>query len=366
MKMAKEYAVSLLLALSFSTGFSCTDFRIAAKDNSVIVARSMEFAVDLKSNLRSSPRGRVYQNISPNGKAALSWKSKYGYLYLDAFNADAAVDGMNEEGLSFEYLYLPGETQYQTVEAGHENQSLPYYKFGDWVLSNFKTIDEVRQALSQIQIFEQKAPGFGDIVFPLHAAIYDASGKGLVVEFIKGKMAIYDNLGVMTNSPSYPWHLTNLRNYLNMSPINPNPVKVEGITFASTGQGSGMIGLPGDISPPSRFVKIAIMLQTVIPAIDAVSAVNLAEHIINNVDIPLGFVREAQSTDHYTNEFTQWAVFKDLTNRIFYYRTYDDLNLHAVNLAKVDLSENAVPLKMPIAAKPQVQDMTEEFLSSKQ
>jgi choloylglycine hydrolase len=150
-----------------------------------------------------------------------------------------------------------------------------------------------------------------------------------------------------------------------LSPVNPNPVKVDGITFISTGQGSGMLGLPGDISPPSRFVKTAVLLQTALPANDATSAVNLAQHIINNVDIPLGLVREPQQSDHYTNEYTQWVVFKDLTNKIFYYRTYEDLNLHAVSLAKVDLSENATPLKMPIAAKPQVQDMTEPFLSSK-
>lgn len=362
----KRFILGIMAVLSFNSVFSCTDFRLIAKDNSVIITRSMEFSVDLKSNLRSSPRSRSYQTTAPDGHSGMSWKSKYGYLYLDALNVDTAVDGMNEQGLSFEYLYLPGETQYQSVETGHDAQAIPYFKLGDWVLSNFKTVDEVRQALGHIKVFQQKVPGFGDTVFPLHAAIYDASGKGLVVEFVKGKMQIYDNnLGIMTNSPPYPWHLTNLRNYLNLSPTNPNPVKAGGTTFTSIGQGSGMLGLPGDVSPPSRFVKTAIMLQTVLPALDAISAVNLAQHIINNVDIPLGFVREVQDKDRYTNELTQWVVFKDLTHKVFYYRTYSNLDLRAVKLDKINFAPNATSLKMPIATAQVVQDVTQQLMGGK-
>jgi choloylglycine hydrolase len=230
------------------------------------------------------------------------------------------------------------------------------------VLGNFKTVAEVREALSKIFVSTQKLPGMGDMVFPVHAAIHDATGKGIVVEFINGKMNIHDNaIGVFTNSPSYDWHLTNLRNYVNLTPLTPQPIIAKGITFAATGQGAGMVGLPGDTSPPSRFVKTAIMLQTVFPAADGTSAINLAEHIINNVDIPLGFVREAKTGDA-TNEYTQWVVFKDLTHRVFYYRTYNNMRLRAVSLAKVDFSEHAPLLKMPIDTPPQVQNVTDQFV----
>ena len=356
----------LIVALSIGTGFcssalACTDFRITAQDGTVIITRSLEFALDLKSNLRNSPRGRTVNTVSPDGKPGMAWKAKYGYLFLDGLGIDATVDGMNEQGLSFEYLYLPGETKYQVVPQGQEKQALPYMQFGDWVLANFKSVDELRQALTKIYVTTQKLPGLGDTVFPLHAAIYDASGNGLVVELIDGKMRIYDNkLGLLTNAPTYNWHLANLRNYINLTPLAPKPVIAQGITFIATGQGGGMLGLPGDVSPPSRFIKTAVLQQTAFPVATADTAINLAEHIINNVDIPLGLVREAK-TGTATNESTQWVVFKDLTHKKFYFRTYKNMTLRFVSLAQVDFSENAVRFSMPIASNEYAQDVSTQF-----
>lgn len=353
----------VLVAVNASSQ-ACTDFRITAQDGTVVITRSLEFALDLKSHLRSSPRGRNISTSAPNGQPGLSWKAKYGYLFLDGLNVDAAVDGMNEAGLSFEYLYLPGETQYQTVSPGQEKQAVPYMAFGDWILGNFKSVDEVRQQLPKIFVVTQKLPGLKDTVFPLHAAIYDATGKGIVVEFIGGKMHIYDNkLGVMTNSPTYDWQMTNLRNYINLTPISPVPVIMKGITFIATGQGGGMLGLPGDVSPPSRFVKTTVLQQTALSVANASGAINLAEHIINNVDIPLGLVREAR-TGAVSNELTQWVVFKDLTHRKFYFRTYNDMTLREVSLPDIDFSETAPRLSMSIASNGYVQDITNQFKAS--
>jgi choloylglycine hydrolase len=363
--MKKNVVCLIGMAVSILGGINaaqaCTDFRTTAKDGTVLIARSMEFAADLKSNLCTSPRGRVFNNTAPTGKPGLSWKAKYGYLYLNGFNIDGSVDGMNEQGLSFGALYLPGETQYQVIPSGQENRALPYTQFGDWVLSNFKTVDEVKKVLPNVLVFAQKLPVTGNMIFPLHASIYDATGKGLVVEFIKGKVNVYENhLGILTNSPTYDWHLTNLRNYLNLTPLTPTPILTKGITFAATGQGAGMVGLPGDVSPPSRFVKVAIMQQTVFPVANAMDALNLAGHIMNNVDIPLGFVREAK-TGRATNEYTQWVIFKDLTHKNIYFRTYHNSALRAVSLANLNFSENAPRLKMSIETPFVIQDVTSQF-----
>lgn len=343
---------------------ACTDFRVTTKDGSVLIARSMEFSQDMQSNLRNGLRGKQFASIMINGKPSFSWKGKYGYLYLDAMNQDIAVDGMNENGLSFEYLYLPGETQYQTVPAGKENQAIPYYSFGDWVLSNFKTVDEVRQALANIYVVSQTLPNLGNVVFPVHASIYDSSGKGIVVEFVGGKMNIFDQIGIMTNSPTYDWHVTNIRNYINLSPYIPTPVTSGGLTFTATGQGSGMVGLPGDASPPSRFVKMSVMLKSVYPVSAAADALNMAQHIINNVDLPAGFARSVENGQE-ASDTTQWVVFKDLTNKILYYRTYNDMTLRSVTFSKLDFSETASLFKMPLAAEPYVMDVTSKFMSSK-
>lgn len=353
-----------LLNLS-SSASACTDFRVTAKDGTVLITRSMEFAEPFNSNLRSSPRGRTFTATAPDGKPGMTWKSKYGYLYLDGMNIDAAVDGMNEQGLSFEALLFPGEAQYQDVAAEHDAQAIPYMSLGNWILGNFQNVDEVRQALQNVSIFAQTLPTMGNIIFPLHFAIYDSTGKSIVVEYVAGKMNIYDNkIGVMTNSPTYDWHVTNLRNYVNLSPLNPSQVIADGLTFTATGQGSGMKGLPGDISPPSRFIKTATLMHVAITPDNAAGALNLAEHVINNVDIPLGLAREA-GNGKSTNETTQWVVFKDLTHKMFYYRTYNDLSLHGVSMAKVDFSENATPLKMPIASKEYIADMSTQFLQQK-
>lgn len=363
--MKKVILSSLIFGLTMGgmPSQACTDFKLTAKDGSLLITRSMEFGQDLQSNLRSSPRGRVFTtNVAPQ-TPGLTWTAKYGYLYVDGFNIDASFDGMNETGLTFEYLYLPGETQYQTVPAGKENQALPYYLFGDWVLSNFKTIDEVKQALSTIYVSEVLIPQLGTAVLPAHASIYDASGKGLVVEFYNNKINIYDNMGIMTNAPKYDWQVNNLRNYINLSATNPDTIRQGGIAYTATGQGSGAVGLPGDASPPSRFVKIAFMVANVYPAENTTDLLNLAQHIINNVDLPAGFVRsiDAGKTDTDT---TEWVVFKDISHKIFYYRTYRDLTLRSIAMDKIDFSPNAPKLKMPLAGTTPVSvNMTEAFLN---
>jgi choloylglycine hydrolase len=366
----KNLRISLILPLLFfilsmNNAYSCTDFRLTAKDGTILITRSMEFSVDFNSNLRSSPRGRTFNTTALDGNPALTWKSKYGYLYLDGMNIDAAIDGMNEQGLTIEALYLPNFAQYQTIPSGQDRNALPYPYFGDWILGNFKTVDEVRQAITKIYVFPSKVPGMGDMIFPLHFSIYDSTGNGLIVEYVGGKLNLYDNkIGILTNSPTYDWHLNNLNNYVHLTPTNPQPVVDNGVKFAATGQGFGMIGLPGDISPPSRFVKTTALTKVVVQPDDAKTALNLAEHIINNVDIPRGLAREPNN-GKYINETTQWVVFKDATHKVFYYRTYNDLSLRSVDMSKVDLSENASRLKMPIASQGYVKDLTNQFVNSK-
>lgn len=363
-KIAAAFITALSLSLTSNYANACTDFQITAKDKTLLITRSMEFAPLLNSNIRSSNRGREFTVATPGGQAGRTWKATYGYIFADGMNQDIAIDGMNEKGLAFEYLYLPGETVYQTIPAGKENLAIPYYLFGDWVLGNFKTVEEVKAALSDVYIFQQTLPNLGDAIFPLHAAIHDASGKGIVIEFVNGQMQIHDFIGVMTNSPTYEWQVDNLRNYLNLTPYNPTPITANGLTFSATGQGAGMVGLPGDISPPSRFVKMAFMLNNVYPASNVNDALNIAQHIINNVDIALGTVRAKDPNGKDSAELTQWVVFKDLTHKMFYYRTYNDMSLRVIVMEKVDFSDTAKRLKMPMSEAPYVMDVTSRLLNS--
>lgn len=347
--MFKIFNLLVISALLSNQVLACTDIRVIANDGAVVIARSMEFALDLKSNLRTRVQGHEFSPTLPNGKAGLNWTGKYGYLYLDGLGVDLSIEGMNEKGLAFEALYLPNIAQYQDPVAGQENVTIPYINIGDWALSNFATVDEVRKALPNILVIPVKLAQTQNQILPLHFSFHDSAGNSLVVEYVGGKLYMYDNeVGVMTNDPTFDWHVTNLNNYVNLKPTNPKPVVIKGMTFVATGQGNGMLGLPGDISPPSRFVKMAVFLAVVKPAADGPTAVNLAQHMINNVDIPFGLAREAGNANNYTSEYTQWTVFKDLKNKVFYYHTYDNLTLRKVEFSKLDFGAKSKPLQMPI------------------
>lgn len=353
--------LTLLSSLLLTTGvLACTDIQVVAADGTQVIARSMEFAMPLNSNVVSIPRGHAYTNTAPDGKAGANWKTKFGFVMVNGLNQPFVVDGMNEQGLAFEYLYLPGETTYMSVPAGKNNQAIAYYNFGAWILGNFSSIDELRKALATVYVYQQTLPNLGDTIFPVHAMVHDASGKGIVIEFVNGKMEINDYIGEATNSPTYRWHITHLPQYLNLSPYNPKAVVVNGVAYNSNGTGAGLLGLPGDISPASRFVKMAFLRQYAMPVPDANGAVNLAQHMLNTVDIPAGMSRS--SVDGKDSiEITQWTVYKDLTHKVFYYHSYQDMTLRSIDLTKLDFSEKAPTLSLPITGAAPSVDMTEQL-----
>jgi choloylglycine hydrolase len=156
----------------------------------------------------------------------------------------------------------------------------------------------------------------------------------VVIEPLNKGLKIYDNpLGVVTNSPTFDWHMTNLRNYINLSATNVPPVDMGGITLAQLGQGSGLRGLPGDFTPPSRFVRAVAFSQSAVPSDTAQQAVLQAFHILNNFDIPYGAVRQVDSGQMHA-EATVWTSASDLKNLRWYFRTYDDQSIRSIDLMK--------------------------------
>ncbi len=159
-----------------------------------------------------------------------------------------------------------------------------------WALTNFSTVAEVKAALGSIAVIDVKQPNMG-FAPPVHYTLHDATGASIVIEPIDGKLKVYDNpLGVMTNSPSFDWHMTNLRNYVHLSPDNTKPLKVNGATFTPLGEGSGMLGVHGDTTPPSRFVRATAFVLSAAKVPSGSQSVRLAEHIANNFDIPKGWI----------------------------------------------------------------------------
>lgn len=124
---------------------------------------------------------------------------------------------------------------------------------------------------------------------PCHYVLHDAAGNCAVIEYVDGKRSIHDNpLGVFTNAPTFDWHITNLRNYANLSVTNVPPVELVGVRLSGFGQGNGLFGLPGDFTPPSRFVRAVAFSQSSVATKTAVDAILQAFHILNQFDIPKG------------------------------------------------------------------------------
>lgn len=349
-----------MAAIIATPTFACTTFRLQAKDGAWVVGRSMELGLDLESNVMLVPRQFALTAMLPGMKPGMAWSSKYGFLGINTFNLGVATDGMNEVGLSAHALYIPGFFEYQPFPADGQHV-IANTDLVNWALSQFESVDQVREALNKVTVYGLDIPKAG--VQPLHWSIRDAKGGSIVIEYVKGQLVVYDNpVGVLTNAPNFDWHMTNLRNHINLTNINVDGLKLGSTTLPPIGQGTGLIGLPGDYTPPSRFLRATALAYSSVPAEHAKGAANLAFHILNAVDIPIGAVAEKNPAkdggqDKLAYEQTQWATVYDLKNKIAYFRTYGNLNIQQVDLGRVDFTGKAIQY-VPMSREMVAQDLT--------
>lgn len=203
-----------------------------------------------------------------------------------------------------------------------------------WILGNFITVQEVREVLENGSfplVFEQKVE-LGQLqTLEVHYSVTDKTGDGIIIEFTdKGRTVHNNTVGVCTNSPPYDFHMINLGNYVELSKYAHKPLHLGEDKFEPIGQGNGLLGTPGDLTPPSRLVRAATLTHFADPVKTNDEAVNLAFHILNTVDIPHGVC-----TDKGEQDFTNWIVAKDLTHNALYYRTYNDLTVCVIYLDKI-------------------------------
>lgn len=344
--MKKFICITLFAAMALSLSApACTIFRMKAKDGNITLARSMEFGVNLNYDLIVVPRNSPFVSPSPVSKAGAKWSTKFGYMGVASMGLNFGVsDGMNEKGLAVSVLWYENDMQYQTVAPADSSRALAQIMYADWALGNFSTVDEVKAATRDMVVFFYIDPSKMKMPVTVHFIVYDANGACMVVEYDKGVCNIYDNpLGIMTNAPSLPWHYNNLRQYIGLENTLPIPVRAGGITFNPTGHGDGMFGIPGDYTPPSRFVRLAMFERFVTRQPDAASNLNLCQHVINTFSIPFGIIVDKDSSGNIvSNESTQWVTFRDITNRLFYFKTYENPTLRKIDLNKIDFNPGAI------------------------
>ena len=176
---------------------------------------------------------------------------------------------------------------------------------------------------------------------PVHYLVTDASGKAIVIEFLRGELKVFDApLGVLTNAPSYDWHETNMRNYVNLSPVALPDKKIENLDFKPLGGGSGMIGLPGDFTPPSRFVRAVAFSQTARPTKTGGETMYEFFRILDNFNVPRG-AAEGTGNDATAGlrSATAWTSCYDTKNKVMYYHTQHNRRVRTVDLKQIDLSK---------------------------
>ena len=330
-----------LTAVGPSTAPACTGITIKPKDGSIIFARTLEFGMDLKSNILIVPRGKEFVGTAPGDKPGLRWKSRYGIVGTNAFDLPVIVDGLNEKGLHVGLFYFPGFAKYQDVKADDFAKALGPWELGSFLIGTCSDAKEAVAAAKSVRVgaVVQKDMGF---VPPVHFIVTDASGKSMVLEYIGGELKVHANpFGVMSNSPTFDWHMTNLSNYVTMSDKNVEKIDLGGKKIKGLGQGSGMLGLPGDFTPPSRFVRAVAFSKSALPVEKAKDGVLQAFHILNQFDIPKGSARGIDQGKE-VSDYTLWTSAADLTNLRYYFRTFDNSRIRMVEMKTVDLDAKEI------------------------
>jgi choloylglycine hydrolase len=317
-------------------------------DGTTVNGRTVEFGMKIDVTLVAIPRGIEFKGHAP-GSEGLRYTARYAAIGATTFKDVALVDGLNEAGLAAGAFYFPTFAQYADVTAQNRSKALSPIELPNWVLTQFATVAEVKAALEagQALIAPTILPEWGPEPPPFHYVVYDKSGASIVIEPVGGKLKIYDNpLGVVTNSPTFDWHMTNLRNYIALRPLNVPPVKVGPLELKPLGQGSGMVGLPGDFTPPSRFVRAAVFSATAVPSPSSEDGVKHVFHILNNFDIPIG-VSEEKHGGRTSYDYTQYTTARDPQTLRYYWKTYNDQTIRMIDMRALRLEDPSLAIGGP-------------------
>jgi penicillin V acylase-like amidase (Ntn superfamily) len=327
--------VSIINLFITNSAVACSRVLIAPKGQPVMVARTMDWLEDMKTNLWVYPRG-----INRDGAGtvnSMTWRSKYGSIVATGYDI-VITDGMNEKGLAAHVLALP-ESDY-----GKRNEKLPGVSVLFWAqyyLDNFQTVDEAIRATetSPFQIEPYFDPRINKWI-NLHLALEDDSGDSAIIEYVNGERHVYHNRDypVLTNSPVFDQQLVNLKQYGGFGGDKP---------------------LPGTTDPQDRFVRASYYAGH-LPAVFDGKRDELAQlmSVIRNVHAPYGI----SSPERPRAIPTIWTIVSDLTERDYYFNSAMSLNTVLTHLDKFNLQSGAAVMKLDLVNNPDLSgDVTSEF-----
>lgn len=319
--------IAATIALSFDIAAACTDFCLSNSSGYRISARTMDMEsgqAGYKSwSLVVYPRNHKYQSKAPQDRPGLQWTSRHGFVGVTSTDNDGVAsphDGLNEKGLGVAMNWLNG-TQFGQPTSG--DSALHVNDLALWILGNFATCDETSAGLKNVTVWSKDASKAA-----YHLAIHDATGKSLVVQWIDGEMKVYDNtaIGIMTNAPQFPFYVEKI-NYLEWQESLALPA----------------IEVPGAWYPIDRFVRAYVVRKGLPTPKSNAEAITQAVHILNAIQTPWGAPGTDSEKPVMIDNFdhTTWSVVRDHENKVLYFRTVMNQQLHAVDLKKLDLTRHS-------------------------
>ena len=281
------------------------------------------------------PRGEEIVSYTPTGQNGLKFKAKYGVVGIAPQQKEFIIEGLNETGLSAGLFYFPKYGKYAPYREAENCRTLADLQFVSWVLSQFASIDQLKEALKGVTVVSVSVGGDSSTV---HWRIGDKTGRQVVLEYIDGQAVFYENpVEVLTNGPEFSWHLTNLNNYVNLYPGAAPDSKWGSMTLSPISAASGALGLPGDMTSPSRFVRIAYFKATAPQLESTWNTVLQSFHILNNFDIPIGVEHPVGQAPDVPSA-TPCTVVSDLSGQKLYYRTTYNGNIRFIDLNTIDFN----------------------------
>ena len=336
MKPIKQPLTLLFCILCINNADACTGITLKSKDGTTVVARTIDWSGTEMNNIYTIiPRGHTAQSLLPDGTMnGLAFTSLYGYVGMAVEQPEFVVDGTNEAGLSAALFYFPNYGEYKPYNEADKDISLADFQVVSWILSRFSSIDQVKAAINDVRIIN-----IDPSASTVHWRITEPSGRQVVMEIVDGVPNFYENeIGVLTNSPGFEWQTTNLNNYVNLHPGGAGPTTFGPITLRAFGSGSGFLGLPGDFTPPSRFVRAAFLKTYSLEQDTALETINQAFHLLNNFDVPLGVQFAVGRAPNNMPSATQWTVATDLKNMTIYYHTMYNRTIRSIDMKNIDFS----------------------------
>lgn len=308
----------------------CTGLCLATKDGKHLFGRNLDVPGPYGQSVHIIPRNFEWLNVADQQ----TYHSKYACIGMGIVsdNHPFIFDAVNEKGLAGAGLNFIAFAHFSD-ESQEGKTNISGSDFVYWALSNFTDLTELKEALKTLNItnipFKPSLPVAG-----LHWIFTDLSGKSIVVECMSDGMHVYDNpVGVLTNDPTFPWHLTNLCQYVGLKNHMPKPKTMGDLTVHPFGHGLGMQGLPGDASPASRFVRTVFFRDCITDVDDEISGITAFFNVLMTVSVIKGCdVDHENEMDH-----TLYKSVMCQESGTYYYTDYHNRRINAVRMHEADL-----------------------------